>query len=518
LLASNVDDATDGDSTINGYVRFDKGLVATSNGGNITLGGGNLTGTSYAMGSSNAATTEGIRIDVRANITSGGGNISMRGKSYAVAVPWATGGSGLGFYNLTQAGVIDSGTGTVYLDGYSQTWGSSYSSGFNLYNNTSFTIKSANTTANAIQLIATATGTSGDSFGLEVESSPLAILATGVGLTADTGGGITIKTSTQYAYDAVYRSATDILAKKGPINLLGRQGTGIANTYWYDYAAFNIGSKAGSADVPTSSSDITLKFDKLSFSVYPSLATTGKIVWAPTDQSTSFGQAMYASYFTWNQNGLTPSSITIGKDGMTSDVNLDRALTANGPITVYGGNLVVSTSLTSSGTSAAQGIYLKATGNITSNGDVNYTTNGGDITFWSDSDASGAGYIYIQDRNNLDSRTNANRTSALISTASGGGTITLGGGNTSTTLASGTVVPTGFAVDNTSSVPGGVTLGYFNVGHVSGINLYSGGGNIAVRGKTTSSWSSSSDGIATLEGLTMDAGASGNITLVGEGA
>jgi autotransporter-associated beta strand protein len=127
LLASNVDDATDNDTTINGYIRLSSGLVATSNGGNITLGGGNLTGTSYAMGSSNAAYTEGIRIDGRTNITSGGGNISMQGKSYAASVGGGTGASGLGFYHFTQGGVVDSGTGKIYLEGYSQTWDSGYS-------------------------------------------------------------------------------------------------------------------------------------------------------------------------------------------------------------------------------------------------------------------------------------------------------------------------------------------------------------------------------------------------------
>jgi len=49
------------------------------------------------------------------------------------------------------------------------------------------------------------------------------------------------------------------------------------------------------------------------------------------------------------------------------------------------------------------------------------------------------------------------------------------------------------------------------------VNLYSGGGNITVRGKSTSNWSGESDGIAALEGLTMDAGAAGNITLEGQG-
>jgi len=137
---------------------------------------------------------------------------------------------------------------------------------------------------------------------------------------------------------------------------------------------------------------------------------------------------------------------------------------------------------------------------------------------WSDSDGSGSGYIYIYDRAKFDTRTNSDRTSSLISTASGGGSITLGGGSASTTLASGTVVPSSYAIETTSTAPGGVTFGYFaSGGHNSGITFYSGGGNITVRGKSTSVWSSSSDGIAAIEGLTMDAGSTGNITLDGQG-
>jgi autotransporter-associated beta strand protein len=129
LLASNVDDATDGDTTTNGYIRLDYGLNATSNGGNITIGGGNLLGTGYAMGSSSEAQTHGFRVDRALTLSSSGGNIAIRGKSSARAVQTTWGASGVGFYFLTSSGSIDSGTGTILIDGFSQTWGSSYSSG-----------------------------------------------------------------------------------------------------------------------------------------------------------------------------------------------------------------------------------------------------------------------------------------------------------------------------------------------------------------------------------------------------
>ena len=82
---------------------MDHGLNATSNGGNITMGGGNLLGTSYAMGSSWEDQTHGLRIDRTVNLNSSGGNIALRGKSYARAVASGYGGSGVGFYFLNNS-------------------------------------------------------------------------------------------------------------------------------------------------------------------------------------------------------------------------------------------------------------------------------------------------------------------------------------------------------------------------------------------------------------------------------
>ena len=141
--------------------------------------------------------------------------------------------------------------------------------------------------------------------------------------------------------------------------------------------------------------------------------------------------------------GTTQNSanVTLANSSVTSGTTTANSTKIAGPIRVYGGNITVSQYANLTSTAAGKGIMLKATGNITSNSDVNYTTNAGDITFWSDSDGSGAGYIYVYDRNIIDSRTNANRTSGLISTASGGGTLTLGGGSASTTLTSALVLP-----------------------------------------------------------------------------
>ncbi|MDP4579778.1 MAG: hypothetical protein NWT07_03685, partial [Saprospiraceae bacterium] len=50
LLASNVDNATDFDSTTNGYIQLRGGLTINTQGGDITLGGGNNQGSDYALG------------------------------------------------------------------------------------------------------------------------------------------------------------------------------------------------------------------------------------------------------------------------------------------------------------------------------------------------------------------------------------------------------------------------------------------------------------------------------------
>jgi hypothetical protein len=183
----------------------------------------------------------------------------MRGKSYGIST--ASGSWGMGFWNLT-TGSITSGTGTITLDGISQSSGGTHNSG--LYTYGALTVTSTNTTADAIRLIGKSTGTSGESWGIEAESA-LSLIATGE------GGGITMSSSQQNAasnLDIVLRGETNILAKSGPINLLGGQSGGIANGAMWIGSNLYLGSKALSA-VTSSSSNITMQYDMHSFVAYP---------------------------------------------------------------------------------------------------------------------------------------------------------------------------------------------------------------------------------------------------------
>jgi hypothetical protein len=309
LLASNVDDATDAESTVNGGMRFDYGITATSNGGNITLGGGNTTGSGYALGQNASGYYHGIRINGVANFNSGNGNIVMRGKSYSGAVANGEAGWGIGFWALTgSGGTIDSGTGTVYLDGFSQTAGSAYGSGVFFYTNNPFTIKSANTTVDAVKIIGKATGASGESWGMEQEDSTVSVLATGA------NGGITLNTSQKGSYEAVMRGTWNMLATSGPITWTGKaDADGLSDGYWYGPSSF-WGSKSGSL-VTASTSNISIATDRFNWAsgTNPSFATTGTVEVKPA--STSFGMDTYSGWFVLNQNSQNVSGFTLGKSG-----------------------------------------------------------------------------------------------------------------------------------------------------------------------------------------------------------
>nr|WP_315213579.1 T9SS type A sorting domain-containing protein [uncultured Flavobacterium sp.] len=353
LFASNVDDATDGESTTNGYIQLRQGITVNSNGGDITFGGGNILGSDYSLGSSTEDYTEGVRFDTTIALNSGGGNITLRGKSYARGVQLGYGASGIGFYYFSAAtGTINSGTGTITIDGYSQTNTSTYAAGFYCMHN--LTITSTNTTSNAINITGKATGASGEAWGIESEST-LSVLATG------TGGGITINTSKQLTdnFDAVFRGETNILAVSGPINLKTGQLSGTTNGYLYLNGHMYLGSKAGSA-VTSSSSNINIQVDRYYYENFalPKLATSGSVTIQPN--ATSFGTNTYTSYFNFNQNGQTMTDFTFGKPGNAGNLYLNTAFTVAGPINAYGGYVEVSNTITSS-----------ATGNILLKGIVN---------------------------------------------------------------------------------------------------------------------------------------------------
>ena len=378
LLSSNTD------ATSYGRIQIWNGLTINSNGGNITLAGGDLTGSGSAKGNLTTdgagyyAYNEGVRVDNGLNLTSSNGNIIIRGETPVAALPDGYGGAGVGFYYGDAT--INSGTGTIYISGRSSTYGSNYSSGFVFHQGT-LTISSASTSANAIQIYGTNTTATanGENFGIELNASGTGatyIYATG------SGGGITINTSAPANYyDVVARSTTYIFAKDGPIQLLGNTTGG----YLYFGTANNyIGSKASSGvNSNLSSSNITIQYDTLSWAsgVSPYIATTGTFTWQPYSASfvQAAGYAVYTSWWNLNQNSQTVTGITIGKANSTHTVYINEALTANGPITVYGANIYARTNVTASGTGD---INLIASTLFSNDSGVRRTisTSSGDIT------------------------------------------------------------------------------------------------------------------------------------------
>ena len=213
-----------------------------------------------------------------------------------------------------------------------------------------------------------------------------------------------------------------------------------------------------------------------------------------------------------NETGLT-----IGKSTNTSKVLVENDIDISGPISIYGGDITVSANISS--TLSGADILFKASENITVAASKSISTNGGDISLWANSDGEllTGGYITLNNTTSLDSRTQSDRiANDGFSNDNSGGAITLGGGNTSATLDSGTLVPTGYALKATNSQIGGIQFG---TSVNAGISLTSGGGDILLKGKSTDGYTSpyfESNGILFYSGISIDAGSNGNITIDGQ--
>lgn len=332
LFASDTDQATDP----GGRIETRNGLTINTVGGDITFGGGNVLGTGYALGEQNA-TAEGLRFDNGLALDSGGGDIVLRGKSYAGATDSGWGAWGVSGWSGTQD--INSGTGTILIDGISQSSGAGTLNMGVEFNGVSTTIQSANTTANAIKILGDASSlATGTTYGIGLEANTTNIYATGV------GGGITLDgySGTGNNADLAITGNTSILANSGPISLLGKHAGGLM----YVSGDLWLGSKA-STPVTTSSSDLLLEFDEYSFSS-TEVSSTGDFTLSSLSDSMS--QAFDDSNFIWNsQVGQTLGDVTLGKTTNTEGIIIGSALSAAGNISIYGGYLDINADISATG-------------------------------------------------------------------------------------------------------------------------------------------------------------------------
>ena len=187
---SNVLVAANTDATGGGYIYASGNQSIVTSGGSVTLAGGDAAGSGYAEGLT-ATDAEGIRyynalsIDtsVKANgVSTGGGDVVLRGRS-RTSVNGGMGAWGVGVDGVT---TIDSGTGTIRIDGISRIIsGDSFSMGIRFFTNASLT--SASTSPTAIHVTGTG-GSAASSYsggqGIRFEGGANLLATTG------TGGGI----------------------------------------------------------------------------------------------------------------------------------------------------------------------------------------------------------------------------------------------------------------------------------------------------------------------------------------
>ena len=187
---SNVLVAANTDATGGGYIYASGNQSIVTSGGSVTLAGGDAAGSGYAEGLT-ATDAEGIRyfaalsIDtsVKNNgVSTGGGDVVLRGRS-RTSVNGGMGAWGVGVDGVT---TIDSGTGTIRIDGISRIIsGDSFSMGIRFAANT--TLSSASTSPTAIHVTGTG-GSAASSYsggqGIRFEGGANLLATTG------TGGGI----------------------------------------------------------------------------------------------------------------------------------------------------------------------------------------------------------------------------------------------------------------------------------------------------------------------------------------
>ncbi len=140
-----------------------------------------------------------------------------------------------------------------------------------------------------------------------------------------------------------------LLTSGGNITLTADSDANGSGQLNIDYLTFNPGSGT-----------TTLRGETFSFDIGtagPYINGTGAFVLEPADAA--FGQDVYTSWFTFDQDNNGINGFTLGKLGSAANVFVNSPLTVAGPINVYGGEVDVTGNLTSTanGDIFIKGIY-----------------------------------------------------------------------------------------------------------------------------------------------------------------
>ena len=524
----------------------------TSNGGDITLGGGADPATTAAVGT--ASLPQGIALNGSSSIQSGAGAISLRGQGVA-------GGADPHGVLIGSGASVRSTSGDIRITGQGGTATSGWPMGVRIAG----TVASSGSGAVSV----TGTGGSGGNYGrgvnvsggtVQVQDGTLSITGTGgsastentgvvieqnaTGVRANGSGAIQITgTGGSLAQSSGVRSSSTaaIVGGAGGVTLTGSGGAAI-------YLDNGLTLTSGSGALVLNGDSITLG---------SAVSGSGSLTIQPITPSLGIGLGNGAvGTLQMDDNELLKiqdgfSSITIGSATGTGAVDI-RTSSFHDPLTIRSpqgsGRIGVNGALSTGSGSSAGSITLQAGDAITSVNGASITTQGQVITLNADRDASGAGAIQLTgttiNSNNADIVLGGGlnpRTTAAYGTAGRekgiqlvGGSLQAGSGNISmrgagrgagATDGSGVVIGSAASVATTTgnifvSGAAGASTGtnLYGVYVVSGSSVSSAGGAIELIGTGGSAdVTNKSTGVGILGGSSVTNTGSGSITMTGTG-
>ena len=415
------------------------GVAVTTSGANINY---------LASGfSTTSGVDESIKIGgvsgARASINAAGGTISLTGSFGTTST------AGLTDYGiwLFSTDVITSGTGQITLTGD-----------------------------------ATNTLSTGSAYGISMGNATVKTASGAITLNG-TGG----KASTNSRGIVADQYSNKILSVSGAITFNEIKPTGLTGTfngfYMRPSSTLNTFIGADGIEVSSSSSSVSIKGNRAQFELNGTfrnnINTSGAIVIESVANTFEIAPTLTALTISGN-----PASVRIGKSTNTANITLASAVTAAGPITIYGGILTINENLNTSAGASLGNVLLKGSGDVILAASKSINTNGAPVVLWANSDnQTSNGSVALQN-------------GSSIVTGSGsvaGGHIWIGGGSDGTTW-------NGLAVGNGYAVP--ATLDH--AVYIDRSSLSSFGGHIKIAGD------GSSDGwiaITTLGEVNVNAGA-----------
>ena len=452
---------------------FGTGVITVNSGAALDLNGQTMTSTGGLTLNGTGISNGGALMNSNITGATYAGLVSLGSASFIMggtgAVTLSNAGTVTGAYGLTlggaQGGSIASIIGTTTGTLTKQDAGTWTLSGVNTYTGDTF-VNGGTLTAGV------ATKAFGSSSAITVNGGTLAlgsfsqtvgavtIGANGGALTSSTG----VLTGASYTFNNTSAvSVSAILAGSGSITQTGTGTTTLSRVNTYSGGTFinggtlQISSDAnlGAVPSPAATTNITINGGTLAIA---GQASPGFVI--ESNRLFSIG----------NSGG------TIANNGSYL-VTVNGAITSSGPVTLTGGDIAFGSITVSN----ASPILVKTTGNLTQNAQTTVSSQGGNITYWSDSDGDGSGSITLS----------AGISGASTQLNSGGGNILMGGG-------AGASAELGFA------------RGLYAIYLHSYSNVQAGSGNVTLRGM-----SNTSNGMGVSAGVGVISGA--NVTITGTG-